>query len=183
MIRGKRVVLRPVDEEDYPLILRWQNHHEVWWYMDYERPFSLSDVRADLERSREEGFPFVLTVEGRPVGRIGLNQFNRRNRTCSLYLFIGEPEFWGRGYAGDALMTLLGYAFDRLDMHLVHLWTLAGNDRVIRVYERCGFVREAQLRERSWKDGRWHDHVEMSVTRDEFAKARDEWEREDPPDR
>jgi RimJ/RimL family protein N-acetyltransferase len=179
MIRGRRVALRPVEEDDYPLILRWQNHPEVWWYMDYDRPFSLADVREDMERSRTEGFPFLITVDGRPVGRIGLNQFHRRNRTCSLYLFIGEPEFWGRGYARDALMTLLTYAFDRLDLHLVHLWTLAANDRVIRVYERCGFVREAQLRDRSWKDGRFIDHVEMSVTRAELAKAREDWERED----
>ena len=49
------------------------------------------------------------------------------------------------------------------------------NDRVIGVYERCGFVREAELRDRSWKDGRFVDHVVLSVTREGFAKARREW--------
>ena len=176
MIPGKRVVLRPVEEEDYALILHWQNHPEVWWYMDYDRPFSLPDIREDLERARGEGFPLMITVGGRAVGRIGLNQFRSRDRICSLYVFIGEPEFWGRGHARDALMALLGYAFDRFDLHQVELWTLAANDRVIRVYERCGFETEATLRDRSWKDGRFFDRIVMRVTREGFAKVRAEWD-------
>ena len=180
MIRGRRVELRPIEEDDYPLILRWQNHPEVWWYMDYERPFSLPDIREDAERARADGHPFVITFEGRPVGRIGLNGFRRRDRICSLYLYIGEPAFWGRGYAQDALMALLSHAFDRLDLHQVELWTLAANARVIRVYERCGFVREATLRDRSWKDGGFVDRVVMSVTREEFAAARSAWDAQEP---
>ena len=178
MIRGKHVFLRPVEEEDYPLILRWQNHPEVWWYMDYERPFSLEDIRESEERARREGYPLLITVDGRPVGRIGLNQFRRRDRICSLYLLIGEPAFWGQGYASDAVMALLAHAFDRLDLHQVELWTLAPNGRAIEVYEHCGFRVEATLRERSFKDGTFVDRVVMSVNRDEFAKVREAWENE-----
>ena len=88
-------------------------------------------------------------------------------------MFIGEPEFWGRGFASDAVMTMLGYAFERFDLHMVELWTLADNNRAIAAYERCGFVPEGRLRERSWKDGAWVEHVVMSITREEFAAARD----------
>ena len=35
--------------------------------------------------------------------------------------------------------------------------------------ERVGFVREAVLPERSWQDGRWLDHVILSVTREGFT--------------
>jgi RimJ/RimL family protein N-acetyltransferase len=175
MIAGKRVVLRPIEEDDLRLIVRWQNHPEVWWYMDYEQPFTLEDVREDEARSRTEGFSLLITVDGRPIGRIGLNRFRRRDRICALYLYIGEPAFWGYGYARDALMALLAHAFGRFDLHQVELWTLAENSRVIRVYERCGFEREATLRDRSFKDGRFVDHVVMSVTREDFAEAHEKY--------
>jgi RimJ/RimL family protein N-acetyltransferase len=171
VIRGEKVVLRPVEDGDLQLIHRWMNHPEVWHYMDYERPTSLADVRDDMDRSREEGHPFTIVVGDRPVGRIGLNQFRRRDRIASLYLFIGEPAYWGKGYAGDAARTLLAYAFDRWDLHQVELWALGDNDRALATYRRCGFVEEARLRERSWKDGRWVERVVMSVTRPEFERA------------
>jgi RimJ/RimL family protein N-acetyltransferase len=181
MIPGRTVALRPVEDEDAPVVQRWMNHPEVFRAMDYEAPVSLADVREDLDRSRREGQSFVIEADGRPVGRIGLNQFRRRDRIASLYCFIGEPACWGRGYARDAVATLLAYAFDRTDLSRVELWTLADNDRAIRVYERCGFVQEARLAERSYKDGTWVDRIVMSVTRAGFARATEAAEPADLP--
>lgn len=174
-IRGRKVFLRPVEEQDVELIHRWMNHPEIWHYMDYERPVSMADVAEDVERSRSEGFPSTIVVGDRPIGRIGLNQFRPRDRICSLYMFIGEPAFWGKGFAQDAVMALLDHAFDRWDLHQVELWTLGDNDRALGTYKRCGFAEEARLRERSWKDGRWVDRVVMSVGRDAFASAHEGW--------
>ncbi len=176
MIRGTKVGLRPTEEGDHALDHTWMNHPEVWRYMDYEVPYSMADVKEDLERARQEGHPFTIVVGERPIGRIGLNQFRRRDRICSLYMFIGEPAYWGAGYASDAVMALLSYAFDRFDLYQVELWTLADNNRALAMYERCGFIEEARLRQRSWKQGRWVDRVVMSVTREEFGKARQAWD-------
>ena len=177
MIRGRRVTLRPVEESDARLIQRWMNHPEVWRYMDYEAPVSLAEVHRDIERSRTDGHPFTIVVGERPIGRIGLNAFRRRDRTCSLYLYLGEPAFWGHGHARDAAMALLEYAFDRLDLHRVELWTLADNNRALAMYARCGFAEDARLPERSFKDGAWVDHVVMSLTRDAFARPLASWKR------
>lgn len=171
MIRGRNVALRPVEDADLPLVHRWQNAPDVWSSMDSERPFSTDDVREDLERARREGHPFLITLDGKPVGRIGLNRFRRRDRICALYLIVGEPELWDRGHAIDAISTLVGYAFERMDLRRIELWTLAANQGAIQVYEACGFRREAVLPERSFKDGAWVDHVVMSVTRDHHESA------------
>jgi RimJ/RimL family protein N-acetyltransferase len=175
VITGRAVALRPTEESDHPLIHAWMNHPEVWRYMDYELPFSMADIGEDLARSHADGHPFTIVVGDRPIGRIGLNQFRRRDRICALYMFVGEPVFWGRGYARDAVMTLLSYAFDRYDLHQVELWTLADNNRAIEMYRRCGFVEEGRLRDRSFKEGRWVDHVAMSVTREEYRRAAEAW--------
>jgi RimJ/RimL family protein N-acetyltransferase len=178
VIEGRRVVLRPVEEVDYPLIHRWMNHPEVWRYMDYELPFSMADVKTDIEQSRKDGHPYTIVVNGQPIGRIGVNQFRPRDRICAFYMYVGEPEFWGQGYARDAAMSLLAHAFDRWDLHQVELWTLADNNRAIQSYEKCGFVQEARLRERSWKGGHWVDRVVMSVNRAEFEAALQRWQTE-----
>lgn len=165
-------MLRRVEPDDHPHILRWQNDPEVFHWMDYERPFTLEDIRRSEERAAEEGHPFIIELEGRPIGRIGLNNLRWRDRVASLYLFIGESSAWGHGYGLDAIFTLLGYAFDSLNLRMVELWTLADNERAVRLYKAAGFVEDARLRERSFQEGQHVDHLIMSVSREEFIRVR-----------
>lgn len=169
ILHGRDVLLRPVEDRDHELILAWQNHPEVWWWMDYEHTFTLEDIRESEARAKVEGQPFVIEAGGRPIGRIGLNQFSSRDETCSLYVFIGEPHLWGMGYGGDAMVTLLRWGFDTFALYLVQLWSLSTNLRAIRVYEKIGLRIDGILRERSLKtDGKRYDRTVMSITRDEF---------------
>jgi diamine N-acetyltransferase len=171
VIHGVQVLLRPVEERDYPLIHTWQNDPEVWWLMDYEGPFSLEDIAESEQRAREEGHPYMIEVDGTSIGRIGLNAFRRRDRICSLYVFIGERSAWEKGHGTDAIAALVDEAFDRYDLSRVELWSLADNERAIHVYEKSGFALDGRLPARSWKDGAWVDRVVMSVTREGFATS------------
>lgn len=168
-LRGEEVILRPVEEADHPLILVWQNEPEVWWWMDYERTFTLEDIHESEARAKIEGHPFVIEVGGRPIGRIGLNQFSERDETCSLYVFIGERDMWGKAYGVDAIVTLLAWGFDTFGLHLVQLWGLSTNVRAMRAYEKLGFHADATLRQRSLKtDGKRYGRTILSMTRAEF---------------
>ena len=162
--------MRPVEDADHPAILRWQNDPEVWWWMDYDRTFTLQDIHESEARAKTEGHPFLIEAPGaRPIGRIGLNQFSERDQTCSLYVFIGERDAWGKGYGGDAIVTVLGWGFEAFGLHLVQLWGLSANVRAMCAYGRLGFVVDGALRERSRKsDGRRYDRTIMSITRDEY---------------
>jgi RimJ/RimL family protein N-acetyltransferase len=172
MIQGRRVTLRRVEPADYPHILRWQNDPVVFRWMDYSRPFSMRDIEESEERATREGHPFVIEAEGRPIGRIGLNNFRPRDGMASLYVFIGDREAWGKGFGRDALMAILHYGFDSLNLRQLELWTLADNDRAIRMYKGSGFVEEARLRDRSWIEGRYVDHLVMSINAEEFGRIR-----------
>ncbi|MGH2726285.1 MAG: GNAT family N-acetyltransferase [Actinomycetota bacterium] len=172
MLRGKFVSLRRGEPGDRELILRWQNDPVLFRWMDYVRPFSLADIDESEERAAREGQPFIIEADGRPLGRIGLNNFRPRDQMASLYIFIGEREVWGKGYGRDALMTLLAHAFDTVNLRQVELWTLADNERAIYMYKACGFVEDGRLRNRSWIEGHYIDHLVMSITADEFARAR-----------
>lgn len=171
MIHGIRVVLRPVEERDHPTITTWRNDPEVWWLLDLEGPSSLEDVAESELRAREEGHPFVIEVDGRAIGRIGLTAFRRRDRICSLSLLIGERDAW-EAHATDAVAALVDEAFDRFDLHRIELSLTADDPRPIEVCDACGFMEDARLPERSWKGGAWVDRVVLSVTREGFTSSR-----------
>jgi RimJ/RimL family protein N-acetyltransferase len=173
MIVGEKVVLRPVEDSDMETIKHWYEDPTVWTGLDFETPLSLQDVRDAEARSRADGHAFVIEAQGEPIGRIELNRFHSRDRRCAVEVMIGEPGARGLGHGRDALSTLIDYAFDRLDLKLVEADVLADNIDALRVFGRCGFVAEARLRDRSFRDGRYRDSIVLSVTREEFAAAKD----------
>ena len=169
------VQLRAVGEADHERILAWQNQPDVFDAMDYDMPFAAQDIVDAETRAREEGHPFIIEVGGTPIGKIGLNQVSVRDHRAALYVYIGDPAEWGKGYGTDAIVALLRYAFDRIDLHLVELWGIDGNERAFACYAHCGFVRDATLRDRTFRDGAHRARVVMSVTREEFASASQAW--------
>jgi RimJ/RimL family protein N-acetyltransferase len=174
-VEGRKVVLRPIEREDHHLLQAWQNDPEVAYWMDYRMSFSLRDVEEDQERTRHEGHPFGITLDGRLIGKCGLNQFRWESRVCALYVYVGEKDVWGQGLGRDAVMALLCVAFGTLGMERVELSLLAENERARRVYEACGFTLEGRLKGRSYREGRWHDTAVMSVDRATFDRTRAEY--------
>jgi RimJ/RimL family protein N-acetyltransferase len=166
-----RITLRRVEPADYPLIQEWQNDPDVFGRMDYQRPFTLDDIRKAEERGAEKEYPFMIEADGRPIGRCGLFGVRWRDRTGSLYIFIGVKDVWGKGYGKDAIRGLLTYAFETLNLDLVQLYSLGDNDRAVHMYKSLGFLEEARLRDRSFIEGRSVEHVVMSITRGEFHRS------------
>ena len=70
--------------------------------------------------------------------------------------YILAPEARGRGAATEALRQLTDWAFEHGLLRL-ELRIDAGNERSVRVAERCGYVREGLLRSVHFKDGRRTD--------------------------
>ncbi|HVE91647.1 MAG TPA: GNAT family protein [Actinomycetota bacterium] len=169
---GKKVALRPVEPEDHPLLRTWQNDPEVAHWMDYRLQFSLRDIEEDQQRARRDGRPFVITLEDRPIGKCGLNQFRWEPRVCAMYVYIGDKQLWGQGLGRDAVMALLAVAFDECGLERVELTMLADNSRAGHVYASCGFELEGRLAGRSYRGGVWHDTAIMSVPKDRFQAAR-----------
>jgi RimJ/RimL family protein N-acetyltransferase len=176
MLKGQHVVLRRVEPRDHEDIQRWQNDPEVFRRMDYIRPFSLDDIHESERRAIEEGHPFIIEVEGRGIGRTGLNNFRRRDRIASLYIFVGERDAWGHGHGYDAIMTLLRYGFDNLGLRIIELWMLGDNERAAALYKKIGFVEDARLPNRSFHAGTYIDHMVMSIDGEGFERARSGWD-------
>ena len=90
-------------------------------------------------------------------------------------MWLHKP-FWGRGYSGERADALLALAFDRLDLDLVRVSHLPGNEnseRAITKYVgRHGGRRAGRFRNRvAFEDGSVHDTVEYSVSRSEWRDA------------
>jgi len=173
VLEGERVRLRPVEDRDLPLYVRWTNDPDVrHWLHRSERPLSTLELeRAKVEGMRRDPRTLVWCIEAerRPIGDVRLLEIDTAHGRAELGIAIGEKDCWGRGYGTDAIRRVLRHAFGELGLRRVWLITDADNARGIRCYEKCGFVREGVLRGHRLRYGQPLDMIAMGVLREEFA--------------
>jgi [ribosomal protein S5]-alanine N-acetyltransferase len=79
------------------------------------------------------------------------------------------PEHRGRGIGTEAQRLLAHHLFDTTSVHRLTANTEADNLAEQRSLERCGFRREALLRQAGFRGGRWRDVVVYGLLRDDLV--------------
>ena len=159
-LSGKLIRLRPMRKSDAALFVKWMNDEKVRPYL--VRSFAVTEAAEDAwiaESSKQEQFPvkvnFVMEVirGGRPIGVMGIQNIDWLHRNCITGTIIGERDCHRKGYAADAKLVLLSYAFNTLGMHKVSSHVDARNEASIAYGKKCGYHIEATLKDDKWKDG------------------------------
>jgi RimJ/RimL family protein N-acetyltransferase len=178
MMKGKRVTLRPVAEEDLQRYAEFRNDLEVQSLGGYHvNPVTLAYLRANYHHEADKidyDAPwFAIEVDSKFVGQCSLRNVDHVARTWELGIAIGDRRYWGKGYGREAITLLLEFAFRYRNMHRVWLTTSAGNERALRAYRACGFAEEGRQRQHVWVDGRYQDLVYMGILREEWRAPAD----------
>jgi RimJ/RimL family protein N-acetyltransferase len=113
---------------------------------------------------------YAILVHDRVVGTCRL--WHPQFAGVELAIAIFDPHMRGRGIGTFAVRTMCAAAFDELHEHRVELGVYPDNAAAIRVYEKCGFKREALLRSYIHHEGHWRDLLWMALLRKEYIRRR-----------
>lgn len=105
---------------------------------------------------------------GDQLGEVVLNEWDESNRSCNFRILLAEAG-QNRGLGTEATRLVVGYGFERLDLHRISLGVYAVNPRARRAYEKVGFVVEGTRRDAPLYDGAWVDEIVMAVLAPEWA--------------
>lgn len=132
--------------------------HRVQQFIERNRHAHLEVLSPDFQRGGHPGFSFLIVHQGVPAGMAGFQGINRTNDIAALGYWISK-KFTGKGLVTGACRLVIHYAFEVLDINRVEIQTLTQNLPSIRVAERLGFTREAELKQvEKQPDGTYHDH-------------------------
>ena len=110
----------------------------------------------------------VAGAEAAADAAVALHGASPSTRKASLGIMIGDKTCWDRGYGTDAILTILRFAFDEMNLHRVWLQVHDDNARAIACYKKCGFVEEGRLRHDRYRHGTYHDTIEMGILDHEY---------------
>jgi RimJ/RimL family protein N-acetyltransferase len=162
--------MEPADlERDFT----WINDREVTRFLAARYPISKAQEERWLDGLPPNDFANGLrlaieTKDGVHIGNLDLHQLSAEDRKAGLGIMIGDKDYWSNGYGSDAIITLLRFAFDEMNLNRVWLHVYDFNDRAQACYQKCGFQVEGRLRQHSFREGRHFDTIVMGVLRDEF---------------
>lgn len=176
MITGSTVRLRAIEQQDLPHFVAWLNDPEVRRNLLVHVPLSQAQEDGWFERILRlplEEQPLgieVQTAEGwRLIGNCGFARLDWRNRCAEIGIFIGDQNFWNKGYGAQAMRLMVRYGFNSLNLNRIYLNVFETNQRGIRCYQKAGFVSEGRLRQAIFQDGQYIDMLVMSVLRSEWS--------------
>ncbi len=77
-LRGERVVLRPMSENDWEILTKWGNDPEILYFaeMDHVSTRSLDQVQSMYQSVSQTAFCFIIELDGRPIGECWLQKMN-----------------------------------------------------------------------------------------------------------
>ena len=175
-LETERLVLREVGERDAGALFAIHANPEAMRYWSRPPMVDVAEARAMIERWRgcfanREALTWgiALRKDDSLIGTHTLFQFHEQNRRCEIG-YILAPEHWGHGYMREALATLVGYAFNALDLHRIEADTDPRNAASVRVLEHLGFAREGLLRERWCVAGEVSDSLLLGLLRSDWER-------------
>jgi len=166
ILENRNISLRAPEPEDLDLLYIWENDPSIWQVSGTLVPFSRYVMKQYLEHAGQDIFQakqlrliIQLKSNHRPVGAIDLFDFNPHHHRAGVGILIAEPSNRRKGYAREALETLVEYCFQVLHLHQLYCNIAAANGASMKLFKEAGFVESGRKKDWLFDGSGYEDEV------------------------
>ena len=173
-IVGERIYLSPRNVEDVEIFTEWMNDFYITDYTGRSySTITLQEEKAYLEKEQNNKnvFAIIDLQTDEIIGNVGLHEVNTINRTATLGIFIGNKNYWSKGYGTEAIQLILDFGFNYLNLNNIDLALMEFNERALKCYQKCGFKEIGRRRKCNFINGKYYDSILMDILAEEFAES------------
>lgn len=180
LFEGDLLRLAPLDpEKDAEIVSRWTHDGEYLRALGIgvARPLSPEQVKKEfekIEKSMQEDknlyyFNLRLRDDDRLLGFARISGIIWSSGCGVVQVGIGNPRERRKGFGGEALQLLIGYAFDELNLFRLSAWVPEYNLPAQRFFEKAGFILEVRRREALHRNNRRWDMLHYGLLKEEWS--------------
>lgn len=168
-LKTERLLLRKITDTDIEQIFKLRSDINVMKYIG-KKPIVLMEEAKDWVKlikdslSMNSGITWGITKIDQTtlIGTIGLWRIIKENYRAEIgYMLL--PEYWKKGFTKEAILKVLKYGFEEMNLHSIEARITPKNVGSATVLERTGFVREAYFKEDYFFDGVFQDTAIYSL--------------------
>ena len=176
LYRGKLVRLCDVPPEEVAKsMIKWNRDSEQHRLADSDpaQLWSEKKLKEFIEKRAEgnpQGFRFWIRAleDDTLIGGSGLWVSSWNHADAWIGIFIGNRDYWSKGYGTDAMRLVVQYGFLELNLRRISLGLHAYNERALKTYQKIGFQMEGTMRGEVLKDETRFDSFWMGILREEW---------------
>lgn len=159
------MVVRPVDQQDVPLIHEWLSVRDNIKWLEFTE-MSLLKVKFLLSKSTDVYWVFAPDRSHPPIGIVAVVDIHPVHRTAGHWAILGDKRYSGKGYSSQAASEILQYAFSELKLHSINTYVVESN--VNPLVRSSGFTYYGRQRQCHFVDGVFRDRLRYDLLSSEF---------------
>lgn len=145
MIITERLIIRLIEKDDYDDICEYGCDEETGQFMIYW-PKSREQIKefideciASISSDKITWYEFVMQLKdnSKVIGNITL-EIKEAEAEMG---WISNKEYWNNGYMSEAVMAVIDYAFQHLNIHRIIATCTEKNIASFKVMEKCNMVK------------------------------------------
>jgi RimJ/RimL family protein N-acetyltransferase len=179
---GKKLFMRPIMPQDLPYFVKWINDKETLEMLSAYLPVTIKEEAEWIESLSNKNHTdiqlAIVTTDGNLIGSMGIHKIDWKNRTASTGAFIGDKNYWGKGYGTEAKMLLLNYAFNTLNLRKIYSSAIEYNKRSIAYQMKCGYKIEGRRIKQHFRKGRYWDEILTAVFKKDWLPIWKEYKKQ-----
>jgi RimJ/RimL family protein N-acetyltransferase len=167
---GNKCYLSPMDLNDSEKFTEWLNDLELTINLTlYNSVINEENEKSFLlELSKKHNYSIIDKEKNELIGNCGFVDIDTINQTAEVGIFIGNKNYWNKGYGTEALSLLIDYGFKALNLHNILIRVYDYNKRAKNSYEKIGFKQIGIRRESLYRNLEKHNIIYFDILPNEF---------------
>jgi [ribosomal protein S5]-alanine N-acetyltransferase len=173
-LKSERLNLRPINLSDLNNIHQLHSLPETDEFNTLGIPENIEETKVILDqwisenqKEKNQIYTFVIEFQQQFVGLIALNLGKEKYKNAEFWYKL-HANFWNKGFATEALKTLINFAFNDLKLHRITAGCAVENKGSIRVLEKVGMTLEGRKRQILPLKTGWSDNFEYAILETDF---------------
>ena len=162
MFEGKNVNLRSLEIDDLGILKKWRNDKITRNHTREYRLLNMINQKHWFETIHKDNPPKFLMFgvtdrRKKLVGVCGLTYIDWKNRHCEISIILYLKNWQKTKEAKETISLLINYGFGELNMRRLWVEIFDTIPENIKLFESLNFHREGILRDKLWRQKKWHN--------------------------
>ncbi|BEI22391.1 GNAT family N-acetyltransferase [Vibrio fluvialis] len=177
MLKGQKTNIRAIELQDLERINAWANDLNLWVLLGgWHFPYSTTNTKNWIENincnDKSNQYFAIANETNEIIGTISLTSIDWKNRGATYGIMIGDARSRGKGYAKDAVDTLIKYVFEELGLVRIESDIIDSNTVSLNFHLKNGWIKEGEKKYADYRGGKWHKKINIAFTLDEYTRTK-----------